>query len=390
MLNNEQQGFINRVVAGEPSIILIGDAGTGKSYLVHELINSMPKTHIQVTATTNKAASIYQHITDTRTIHSFLGFRMQQNNKLGEYELAQVNPPGDADILIVDELSMLPNILLNAIEIAQARGVYKQVIYIGDPVQLPAVHDGIELSDLTGPVFELTQQMRFTFTDAEALAYLKDLRHAIEHTPDKMVPFRKSSIITCVDNFKEFAQLYHSTSGSKKIMAYLNDTVDRYNYRINGGVAFKVGDQVIIDKPFLEYWNGSTLEVASVDETDDYYKVLLTDGRDEDTAIHWKLKGTYDTLLNRLRKKKDWSTFWNVVDNSLRLKHKYACTIHKSQGSSYDTVFLDGRNLLSGWNNKIISTELFTRLLYVGLSRMRKQAYIYTGSEGKNYKFFTP
>jgi hypothetical protein len=318
-----------------------------------------------------------------------MGFRMQQNNALGKYELVQNELPEPVDILIVDELSMLPSIVLDAIQEAQTAGTFKQVIYIGDPIQLPAVSDGITLQDLKGNITELTQQMRFTFTDPKALKYLKNLRHAIEFKPNNIIEFVKSDIIKCITDFKEFADIYHNTSGSKKIMAYRNNVIDKYNYYINGGTAFNPGDMVIVDKPFLGYFNGSTLEVAKVTETNDYYKVLLTDGTDEDTAIHWKLKGKYDALLNTLKRKKEWSTFWDVVDNSLRLKQKYACTVHKSQGSTYDTVFLDGQDLMRAWQNQIINTEVFMRLLYVGLSRMRKQSYIYVGSQSKNYKVFT-
>ena len=49
-----------------------------------------------------------------------------------------------------------------------------------------------------------------------------------------------------------------------------------------------------------------------------------------------------------------------------------ACTVHCSQGSTYDRVFIDLGDIMS-----CRQTSVKTRLLYVALSRAKKEAYIY-------------
>ena len=71
-------------------------------------------------------------------------------------------------------------------------------------------------------------------------------------------------------------------------------------------------------------------------------------------------------LATKLKDKKSrlyWKDMYDLKDQFLDYKYKYACTLHKLQGSTVDTIFLDFRDL--PWNDN----DLKYRLMYVGLTR---------------------
>jgi hypothetical protein len=77
-------------------------------------------------------------------------------------------------------------------------------------------------------------------------------------------------------------------------------------------------------------------------------------------------------LLKYFAKKKDWSTYFQIKNNFPDLRIFDACTVYKSQGSTYDTVFLDLANI-----GKCTSADQVARMLYVGASRARKHIYMF-------------
>ncbi|BAU79980.1 exonuclease V [Tokyovirus A1] len=72
------------------------------------------------------------------------------------------------------------------------------------------------------------------------------------------------------------------------------------------------------------------------------------------------------------RKKKEWRDFYRIADSFLPpLSYSYSCTIHKSQGSTYDNVFFDAGDTFSNW----AKNDAY-RAAYTGVSRSRKTLYI--------------
>ena len=130
------------------SVLLTGAAGTGKTYLINEFIrrSKKRKQQIAVTATTGLAAT---HLNGT-TIHSWAGIGVHDElpnlffQKLGKQRSDLITK---ADILVIDEISMLHDYRLDMIEevTRKVRGVEKpfgglQVVLVGDFFQLPPVN----------------------------------------------------------------------------------------------------------------------------------------------------------------------------------------------------------------------------------------------------------
>lgn len=66
--------------------------------------------------------------------------------------------------------------------------------------------------------------------------------------------------------------------------------------------------------------------------------------------------------------RRKWRYFWDFKDSFHQVRHAYAITAHRSQGSTYDTTFVDWRDVLLNQNRQ----EAY-RCLYVACSRPRRR-----------------
>ena len=67
-----------------------------------------------------------------------------------------------------------------------------------------------------------------------------------------------------------------------------------------------------------------------------------------------------------------------IQEEWIDVRHAYACTIHKSQGSTFKKVYIDLHDMSFIYNR---DRELFKRLLYVAVSRAKEQV-VFTGDIG--------
>jgi len=157
-LSDEQADAVKGVVQQRFSV-LTGGPGCGKTtttLVIVRLLEAMKKT-VVLAAPTGRAAQRMSEVIgrEAKTIHRLLEwkggeFQMNENNKL------------QTDFLIVDECSML-DISLTASLLKAVPGTC-QVLFIGDPDQLPSVGAGNVLKDIIAsgavPCFRLTKVFR--------------------------------------------------------------------------------------------------------------------------------------------------------------------------------------------------------------------------------------
>lgn len=393
MLNTLQQKAYDEVLSGSSSIvILLGVAGSGKSYTTSQIIQNW-KGSIAITATTNRAKEVLAEMSGkpTRTVQSQMGYRMITSGY--RQNLSKVSEAEVADLVIVEEISMLPKAVYNTLISHLESGEIKKLLLLGDPVQLPSIGPGVSIDSIVGTHITLTEQMRQDSADTHLITYLESLRSAIEsHSKIDLAAPEELTSVRFIEDHQEFCRLYLDTIGTKKVVAFTNSVVEKYNEHIHSeDCIFNEGDQLIIDKPFLGSSNGDTVSVVSVVEFEDNYVLQCVNGLGKSGSIlFWKTQRAYDAELAAHKTKGDQSTYWAIANASMRLKHQYACTVHKSQGSSYNTVFVDGYDIWQAYTKKKskytgppISYDLMLRLMYVAISRMRTQCYIYTGTQRK-------
>jgi ATP-dependent exoDNAse (exonuclease V) alpha subunit len=80
--------------------------------------------------------------------------------------------------------------------------------------------------------------------------------------------------------------------------------------------------------------------------------------------------------VKHFQAKKLYGVIAEMESYFIDLRAAYACTINKSQGSTYDRVYIDLEDV-----RKCKNPNLLARLLYVGVSRARHQVFL-TGSIG--------
>ena len=156
---NTEQRFANDMAIAGHSFFLTGDAGTGKSYITKTIIENLRENGAKVIVCSSTGISCMPLIdVGAQTVHKMFGL------KDGRYEPEQIEHLfsdlsdsyyaerrariGDADTLVIDEISMISKRTLNLVDIAcrSCRDEHKhkplgglQAIFVGDILQLPPV-----------------------------------------------------------------------------------------------------------------------------------------------------------------------------------------------------------------------------------------------------------
>lgn len=149
-LSPEQKFILDLVVTHQRSVFLTGGGGTGKSFLLREIIDSLDRRTTFVTAPTGIAALNVGGV----TLHSFAGIGLGEGSSddlLGRVRGSKTARTSwqSCRVLIIDEVSMVPKKLLDSLEYIARRirgrnepfgGI--QLVLCGDFLQLPPVTKG--------------------------------------------------------------------------------------------------------------------------------------------------------------------------------------------------------------------------------------------------------
>jgi hypothetical protein len=192
------------------------------------------------------------------------------------------------------------------------------------------------------------------------------------------------------------------TTQDKVIASFTNKSVDRHNRLIRNRYwqenniinpdTLLVGDKIIFQQANVindkvVHQNSDTIRLSKADKT--YQKSLQIDFWDcVDTAdrpfkvVDPKSLDRFKIVLNKIAQEakneknyglrtQKWKLFYNIKETFIDVKYTYASTIHKLQGSTYDTVYID-LNEIENMQDK----DMMYRLLYVALTRASKNIKI--------------
>ncbi|WP_432125692.1 SF1B family DNA helicase RecD2 [Streptomyces sp. bgisy082] len=348
--------------------VLTGGPGCGKSFTVRSIVElaRAKKARVVLAAPTGRAAKRLAELTgaEASTVHRLLEL------KPGGDAAYDRDRPLDADLVVVDEASMLDLLLANKLVKAVAPGAH--LLLVGDVDQLPSVGAGEVLGDLLAPgspvpsvrltrIFRQAQQSGVV-TNAHRINAGTPPRtdglpdfflFAEEETEDAArvaveVAARRIPAKFGLDPRRDvqvLAPMHRGPAGAGALNGLLQQAItparpDLPEKRF-GGRVFRVGDKVTqirnnYDKGANGVFNGTVGVVTALDPVEQ----RLTVRTDEDEEV------PYD------------------FDELDELAHAYAVTIHRSQGSEYPAVVIPVT--MSAW------MMLQRNLLYTAVTRARK------------------
>lgn len=395
-----------------PFFLLKGYAGTGKTFCIQELVNAgtFKPSEICFTAPTNKAVKVLRNYLDdaglqactTKTIYSLLGLSLQTNGEVKE--LAKPDEPVNLSqykVIVVDEGSMVNRFLMDAIHDAFAKWKVP-FIFMGDPAQLPPV------GEITSPIWKIENGYALT----KVLRYgnsMLDLATSIRNVVDNPFPSIKIETnppvhrVTKPEWFDEILKnLELFKTDEAKIISWRNTKVDEYNAFIRRNIfgqqearaaMWLPTDKIVAtsrctdldDNILLQ--TDETAEILEIAEGNhplysefEIYNILALDERDRKITLRVLTASGAFRLSNKLNelsmeakggKRYKWKEFWTLKEAFSEIRHSYAITSHRSQGSSYRKVFVDLEDLMLNRNK----AEAF-RSLYVSCTRQREELWI--------------
>jgi len=147
--------------ASEKVLLVTGGPGTGKTTVTRSILNLLEKNDLEVKlcSPTGRAAKRLEEATgrEARTIHRLLEFIPSEGSFRRGHKI-----PLDTDAVIVDEVSMVDVVLMNAL--LRAVPAHARVVLVGDADQLPSVGPGNVIRDIMTsggiPVVRLTEIYR--------------------------------------------------------------------------------------------------------------------------------------------------------------------------------------------------------------------------------------
>lgn len=386
MLNQDQinaADALNAFLADEDSreFCLTGQAGTGKTFMLYSILGDTAT----YCATTNKAASVLRQLTGAaQTIHNLLHLTVKNDFKTGKTSLERDPRHGKLStrIIVIDEASMVDKQLY---EIVQELCTECKIIWVGDDAQLPPVSTGnFSVFKLNLPTVSLFQVMRSLDTpDITELSTA--LRAAVFNGNNITISSRPPAILR-VDG-PEARQLVIKLVQEESwhnciLLSYTNarttNAVKVIRNAMKKPPTLMVGDSVIVNSAFrvvsagLAEWiaTDSIIDIRAIEPIPEHPHLIRVE-----TELGWlityKDNSRLQAEIGKAQADKNWPLYFQLKEQFIDLRHAEALTIHKSQGSTFDTVFVDLPSLYSCKN-----PNERRRLLYVACSRARKRLYL--------------
>ena len=411
-LTADQQNGYNSIVdflldPDKKIMVLNGFSGTGKSTLVryiwkqlHKIIqmNNLAgsRSHfledIALTATTNQAAQNLAEITgkEVTTIHKHLGLLVFEDWETGETMIRAKDKDLHGGTIVIDEASFIDRHLMKKIF---EKAPEAKILFIMDDCQLLNFK---ETQSIVAAGNFQTSQLEKVVRQAEGNPIVEMgtmFRNAVKGAAFQPIDLSQDAIQHVKrDQFDEM--LLDSIADTdwavnkSKLLSWTNATSIAYNNairnKITGADNFVAGDIAICNK----YVGRKNMKI----NTDQH--VLIEDASGLYTKQFYgpasAIKGIdvivhnqsfflprdpreLNKVIKALRKDRQYDYIKEINSLCIDLRAAYASTVNKSQGSTYDTVFIDLDDIAKCSNHNQLC-----RMLYVGATRARHKV-IFTG-----------
>ena len=372
--------------------VITGGPGTGKTTIIKTIIELFKHNGMKpvLCAPTGRAAKRMTEATgeEAKTLHRLLeiGSIVSEDTQNVNTNLSVA--PIDADIIIVDEMSMVDIFLMNYLCKAIYNGT--KLVLVGDTDQLPSVGPGNVLKDIIqsekittivlNKIFRQAAQSKIIINshrvnDGESFItkeeineindkYLEDFFYIDETNKTKILnqvlslsgeKLKKYGDYDFLQNIQVITPTKKGELGTKELNQLLQATVNPISEtkkeRKFGDSIFREGDRVMqIKNNYEMYWERKKplLETGSGVFNGEFGTIQKINEHEKQIQIKFD----------------DEKIAWYAFNELEQIEHAYAITVHKAQGSEFDVVIM-----VIGPSAPMLLTR---NLLYTGMTRARK------------------
>lgn len=372
--------------AGNGVAVVTGGPGTGKTTTINAMIHFFEGEGLDLllAAPTGRAAKRMKETTgyEAQTIHRLLEVNGNPEEEGGSGFLRNAENPLEADVIIIDEMSMVDLTLMHALLNAIVPGT--RLILVGDVNQLPSVGPGSVLKDIICsncfPVVMLTKIFRQAGeSDIVVNAHKinrgetvvldnksRDFFFLKRREPDVIISVLLTLIQKKLPRYVEadsydiqvLTPMRKGLLGVERLnrilQEYLNPPEETKKEKEAGERIFREGDKVMqIKNNYQLEWEIQTRYGMTIDKG-----LGIFNG---DMGIIRNINTYEETVTVEYDEKRRVKYPFNLLEE---LELAYAITIHKAQGSEYPAVVIP---LLQG------PRQLYNRnLLYTAVTRAKR------------------
>lgn len=397
-LTDEQNAVRSRVLTGHALTLCCSPAGTGKTHTASTVAHDLaPDGVILCLAPTHKALSVLRTKIKVPS-------RMDPNTQryvdgvvfMTVQRLACLDDAPRAILVIVDETSMLTMRNLKAVLTSYASRTETRLLFLGDDAQLPCIGRGLPIRDMQTlvPTLRLTQCMRTEGARLVALATaVRDRGNVLarvcegeeskEVVVDDITGGTTPSIVESVlarvlcaaravteeDETNEDAPRVRAPWEAHyvQVITPQNKHVDAVNTAVQTALGTNAGGE---DTAFSQCYPGDAVRFET--NTDDYKRgdegVLVRVNKASGKRPRAKKDNARPTSSRVATVRRHDGTTVEVT-SPYDLRPAYASTVHKAQGSEYDTVILA---LFCDTNEVMMTREM----VYTSVTRARHALHL--------------
>lgn len=391
---SEEQLEAIRAINDHNVCVITGGPGTGKTTIIRTIIDLYKHNEMKpvLCAPTGRAAKRMTETTgeEAKTLHRVLEIGSIVSDDTQNINTDFQVAPIDADIIIVDEMSMVDVFLMNYLCKAIYNGT--KLVLVGDIDQLPSVGPGNVLRDIIesdtittitlNKIFRQAAKSKIvvnshrtnngenfiTKEEAKDNDYLEDFFFIDENNQSKI---RYQVISLSGERLKKYGdydffkniQIITPTKkgdlGTKELNHLLQETINPYSEdkkeKKFGDSIFREGDRIMqIKNNYDIYWEkrNPIYETGSGVFNGEFGTIKQINEQEKNIKIQFD----------------DEKVVWYQFNELEQIDLAYAITVHKAQGSEFDVVIM-----VVGQSAPMLLTR---NLLYTGMTRAKKMLII--------------
>jgi exodeoxyribonuclease-5 len=414
---DQERAFAEIQAAGGEGVfhLLTGYAGSGKTTLVQHCADAWQHMDVVLTAPTHKAVAVLaRKLASTGvdlpcvTIHSLLSLIPRPHGDRMVFERKRRAKPVTADIVVIDEASMLGADLMRHIRRHLPMAF---VLFVGDPAQLPPVGeveseafaiksrshlDTIIRQSADNPILDAAHAVRASQGGPADWSWMSQVRAAPlgVYMPADAATWMRAGF--CSERFRDDPDSFRYLAWTNARVASVNRQVRRWIYGGDTPTPFMPGERAIARSPVFMA-DGQTLLISTNEEATvekigpgtfayalqergparawtamvpSWRVDLLKDGGERVTIDIPRDERAYQKELARIADEAGdhrdrWGDFHAVKQRMGSLQAPYAMTVHTSQGSTFRNVFVD----IADIRKRVDNVLEMQQLLYVAVTR---------------------